>query len=383
MIGRLLKWEVVFGVLIGLFASGVVLSFFEGGTSGAPAAIGGPLMSECDGALREIVIHYVGEAAEATLPAYREFLGKLPAEVTVHAACPDEQSYRDLIAGVGATRCKISPVIVGHALTTWSRDRWLALGGATGSETVLLCPRGEEGADIWPARAGDQRIAADLAAALKKGVASHRSEFYFDGGDFAADGETVFVRPRVLLRNIQRTVVDRAELAAGLEAAFKRRIVLFEKAPDHHVGMFMMPIGDRTVLVGDPKMAETLLEESKKIEEIRPFFPGGPDFTEETAALFDAVAAQCRSAGYRVVRIPVVPGADGRTYITYVNVIQDHRGDRKTVYMPVFSNAENLNRKATEIWEKQGFEVEPINCDACSKHFGSLHCLVNVLKREE
>jgi hypothetical protein len=383
MIGRALRWEVALGVLIGLFGSAAVLSFFESGAGSAPGFAGGPIVSECDGALGEIVIHYVGEAAEATLPTYRAFLGKLPAEVTVHVACPDEQSYKDLLAGIGATRCKLSPVIVGHALTAWSRDRWLALGGATGPETVLLCPRGEEGADIWPARAGDQRIAEDLAAALGKGLTARCSDFYFDGGDFAADGETVFVRPRVLLRNVQRTVADRTELAAGLEAALKRCIVLFDKAPDHHVGMYMMPIGDRTVLVGDPKLAKTLLVEAKEIEDLQPFFPGGPDFSEETAALFDAVAAQCRSAGYRVVRIPVVPGSDGRTYITYVNVIQDHRKDRKTVYMPVFSQAEILNRAAAAIWEKQGFEVEPIDCNNCSKYFGSLHCLVNVLRREK
>ena len=63
-------------------------------------------------------------------------------------------------------------------------------------------PRGEDGAKVWPAREGDERVAGDLAAALGRGVISRRSDLYFDGGDFAADSETVFVRPAMVLRNL-------------------------------------------------------------------------------------------------------------------------------------------------------------------------------------
>ena len=38
--------------------------------------------------------------------------------------------------------------------------------------------------------------------------------------------------------------------------------MVLEGAPDHHVGMYLMPVGNRTVLVGDPKLAEKLLESS-------------------------------------------------------------------------------------------------------------------------
>ena len=375
------RYRILLGVSIGLVASLVVLCVYRGGDGGPPGADGGPLLSDCDGAIRQLVIHYVDDAGEIVTPTYREFLRQLPAEVTVYAVCPHERAFEDLAARVGPTACVLSPVILDHPITTWSRDRWLALGPARDQTMVLLCPREEDGASVWPARAGDQRVAADLAAALAPGVISRRSDLYFDGGDFMADSETVFVRPAVLLRNLQRTVETREELIERLAAVLQRRVVLFDDAPDHHVGMYLMPVGEHTVLLGDPKMAERLLAGSQESSAVARHLPGGPDFTAATIARFEAVAEQCRSAGYRVVRIPVVPGVDGRTYVTYVNAILDQRDGRRTVYMPVFACAETLNRAAADIWAELGYEVRTVPCDACSRNFGTLHCLVNVLRR--
>lgn len=362
------------GVALGLAAAMVVLAVYQG--SGGPADSGhGPLLSDCDGPLRQVVIHYVAEAADTVVPTYRDFLGQLPAEVTVYVVCQRREAFDDLLTRIGPTECSLSPVIVDHAMTTWSRDRWLALGPAEKGRMLLLSPRGEDAAGVWPARAGDQRIAADLAAALGPAVTAKTSELYFDGGDFMADGETAFVRPAVLLRNLQRTVSTREELLARLEDVLQRRVILFDDAPDHHVGMYLMPVGDRTVLVGDPRLAEPLLRSS----DFQPSFT--PDFSAAAVARFEAVAQRCRAAGYRVVRIPVVPGEDGRTYLTYVNAILDQRDGQRIVYMPVFADADALNRAAASVWRELGYEVRPVSCDACYRHFGTLHCLVNVLRR--
>ncbi len=374
------RYRVPVGVLIGLVASVAVLSRFDGGAS--VGMVGGPLVSDCDGAIRQLVIHYVPEAAEMALPTYRDFLGRLPPDVTVHIICSDRSAFDEVVGRVGTVECELSPVIVGHAITTWSRDRWLALAPAhDGATTVLLCPRGEQGAEIWPARAGDQRVGDDLAAWLGPRVGCKRSDLFFDGGDFVSDSETVFVTPAVLRRNLQRTVATREQLLARLSAVLRRKVVLLHDAPQHHAGMFMMPVGDRTVLVGDPAAAERLLADRADVDVADLCQGEGPDFTAATIARFDAVARQCRSAGYRVVRIPIVPGGDGRTYLTYLNAILDRRDGRRIVYMPVFSAAEALNRAAGKVWAELGFEVRPVNCDACYPHFGSLRCLVNILSR--
>jgi hypothetical protein len=84
-----------------------------------------------------------------------------------------------------------------------------------------------------------------------------------------------------------------------------------------------------------------------------------------------------------VVRIPTLQGTDGRTFVTYANVILDQRDGRRVVYMPVYRCAPTLNREATTIWQGLGYEVRPIACDECSRHFGAVRCLVNVLRRSD
>src|SRR5437870_2675566 len=82
------------------------------------------------------------------------------------------------------------------------------------------------------------------------------------------------VRPSVLLRNVQRTVRTREELIDSLSALLKRRLLVLEGAPDHHVGMYLMPVGGRAVVVGDPRLAEAVLAKSpEEAEAVAAFLP--------------------------------------------------------------------------------------------------------------
>ena len=371
------SWQHLAGVGLGLVAGLTFLGL--AGDSRRRQADSGPIFSECDGQVLAQVIHYTPTAKEAVAPVYRDLLGALDADVTVHVVCPEAAAFADFLAAVGPVRCRISPILAGHPLTTWSRDRWVALAPARpGAPITLWSPRGEAGEEIWPARAGDQQVGRDLAAALAPSVAARRSRFYFEAGDFLADKETVFVVPRVLQRNLQHTVRTRDEFLSALSAQFKRRVVLLEQSPDHHAGMFMASVGNRTMLVGDPGLGQRLLS-PEAIDCLS--LPGGPDFTAVTQGLFDAVAAQCAAQGYQVIRIPTVPAQDGRTYLTYVNVLMDQRGERRIVYLPNFRGAETLDAAARKIWEGLGYEVRPVDCTSIFRHFGCLHCLVNVLER--
>ncbi len=282
---------------------------------------------------------------------------------------------------------RLDPIVTHHPITTWSRDRWVVLTPASAAGAVTIwSPRGETAGEIWPARAGDERVAQDIATALGPPVRAVRSGLYFDGGDFLSDNDNVFVAPRVLQRNLQHTVGSRVEFLSTLARQVKRRVILLEEAPDHHAGMFMASPGGRLMLVGDPRLGRNLVPaqfqaEDRAVGNEFMNLPGGPDFTVATQHLFDAVAQQCEATGYRVVRIPVVPAQDGRTYLTYVNVLLDCAGDRRIVYLPYYRGAEALNAAARTVWEKLGFEVRLVDCTATYRHFGCLHCLVNVLKR--
>jgi len=214
-------------------------------------------------------------------------------------------------------------------------------------------------------------------------VWARRSNLYFDGGDFLADAESVFIVPRVLQRNIQHTVRNREEFLRILSAELKRRVILLEESPDHHAGMFMMSAGNRRMLVGDPSLGRKFADASASqgAPKVYANLPGGADFTPETQRLFDAVVAQCTAVGYHVTRIPVVPARDGRTYLTYCNALIDQQDARRIVYLPCYRGVEPMNAAARAVWEKLGYTVRPVDCTSTYRHFGCLHCLVNVLQR--
>ncbi len=373
--------RVPLGVLLGLVGSAIVMTVVDLRPP-VPTSSPATVLSDCDGAIREIVIHYVPEAGDVVGTAYREFLHQLPPDVIVRVVCPDKAAFDDLVRRVGSTRCRLDAVVVGHPITPWSRDRWLALGRENEGPTTLLCPRSEKGGQIWPERVGDARVGQDLAETLGGRVVFQRSSLFFDGGDFVADEQRVFVTPDVLLRNLQQTVQTRRDLRVHLESALNRKVVLLDDAPPYHAGMFMMTAGDDTVIVGDPAAARQILLNSGQVDLSNLCSPTGVDFSDELIAAFEAVATQCREAGYRVVRIPVVPGRDGRTYLTYVNVIVNQRRGNRTVYMPVYDGVDALNRAAADVWTSVGYEVRTVNCTACYRHFGSLRCLVNVVSRD-
>ncbi len=373
---NLLQWPL--GIMLGIVAALVLMPFLGGEGKAAPRSTVGALQSDCDGAIEDLVIHYTPDSASIVSVPYRDFLRALP-ELTVYVVVRRQSDFEELRAFVGSTTCKLNPVVVDHEITSWSRDRWLALSPAGGARAVtILSPKGELGADVWPQRKGDELAGESLAKALAPNAVAVRSELFFDGGDFVADDETVFVTPNVRRRNLQLTVETEAELKRRLENILGRKVVLLDTSLDHHAGMYMMAAGNRTVLVGDSRAArEALTPEQAAALPLK----GGPDFSEQTCAAFDAVAEQCTKAGYTVKRIPLAPGKDGRTYLTYLNAILDQREGQRVVYMPTFDGAEALNEAAAKVWQSAGYEVRPVNCTSSYRYFGSLRCLVSVLRR--
>ena len=365
--------RILWGAGLGVVLAAAVLAWGPAAHRGGEPGV---ILSECQGPLREMVIQYESGALEDIAPVYREFLGQLDADVTVHAVCPDRAAFDQLRGVVGPTRCRVTPVLTGHAQTSWARDRWVALACPDGSAR-LVCPAHETAGGAWPQRAGDERIAENLASSVP-GVRCQRSDLYFDGGDVLATPRHAILTTRVLPRNVARTVQDSPELTRRMESLLGRPALLLETAPDHHAAMFMMSAGQDVMLVGDPSMAKACCSTAAPAVAS---LPDGADFSAQTQGLFDAVAEQCRQAGHRVVRIPVVPGRDGRTYLTYVNVLIDFPPGRPLVYMPTYRGAEPLNDAAAAVWRGLGYEVRPIDCTNVYRHFGCLHCLVNVLRR--
>ncbi|MGA2497327.1 MAG: hypothetical protein ABSH20_06280 [Tepidisphaeraceae bacterium] len=338
-------------ILLGLLAAIAVVVPMRPHT-GIPR---GDILSDCDGQIRTIAINYVA-GADFAADVYHSFLPQLPADVRVLVICPDENVFAELRTRVGPIAAELEPVIVNHPMTPWSRDRWVTLRRNPGA--VLLLSSSEEGSEIWPQRKGDEQLAADLAVRDGSPWLVRPSGLFFDGGDFVDDDRTAFIAPGVIRRNLHRTVAGEAELIERLSTLVGRRIVLLPDAPDHHAGMFMMAAGDNTILVADPSLARDLPHLP---------LPGGADFSPETQARYDSVAAAAT--------------ADGKTFLTYLNVIIDQRAGRRIVCMPVFDGCDALNSAAREVWQGLGYEVRRVNCTNSFRQFGNLRCLVNVLER--
>jgi hypothetical protein len=372
----MLRLAQILGIAIGMIAAVLLLGSIQSSPTlkRPPAA----MLSECDGAIRQIVIQYT-QGADQVLPVYREFLPMLPRDITVNVVCPDAGAFDELQASLPKTTCTLHPIFTNHPMTAWSRDRWVALQAPIpGDPITLLAPHNENGAETWPARQGDQIIAFDIARALSPAVVASRSSLEFDGGDLLCDGENIFVTSAVLHRNLNRSVASRDELIHTLEGTLHRPIILMDNSPDHHAGMYMMAAVDHTMLIADPSLAKDSLPTDAPILQT---LPGGPDFSAETQHRLDFIADQCRTLGYYVVRIPTIPGTDHKTYLTYVNVITDVRAGHRIVYMPIYRGAEKLNTAAEQVWKDIGYEVKRIDCTSTYRCFGNLHCLVNVLNR--
>ena len=345
----------------------------------------GPILPETQGAIKEAVVQYVSGSGFAAGPVYRDFFPRLEPEVKVHVLVPDEAAFKEFLKFTTASRADFQPLLVKHPLTAWARDRWLTFSPSSDKPNlrVLLSPKGERGGSSWPERAGDEKIVEDLAGMLLN-VAAERSELFFDAGDFATDSEAIFVSPSLITRNVGFTMGNKAALLKKLEQISKRKVVMLDPAPDHHVGMYMMPAGDGTVVVADPLWGEELLKKEKIAEgEVSKLIPGGIEKKSEVRQLYDSVAKQASDVGYRVIRIPSLHAGNGRAYVTYVNVLLDYPEGRKVVYMPSYNFLPLMNKTAAEVWEKLGYEVRPVDATNIFREGGTVHCLVNILEREE
>ena len=368
-----LRLTIVAGVVAGLVFAGVVLLRRQPAPPAPPTDLA---LTDCDGAISTVILQYIPDAADISPAVYAAFVANVPRDITVHVVCDSEAAFIDFLQQSGIPQKKLVPLFLAHKMSTWSRDRWVGLAREDGGFT-LLAPRGEDNAEEWPQRAGDAKVTRHLGLLLENTDARY-SALYFDGGDFVVDSDRAYVTPRVLSRNLQKTVQTRDELIAALEAELGRPVLLLDRAPDHHAGMFMMPISEGRVMVADPSLAFGLMDPA----ELDALFPDGADRTPETQALFDAVAAQLTAAGIEVIRAPTAPGADGRAYLAYLNVILNERQGQRFVYMPTYQGADALNATATQVWQDAGYTVLPVDCTSAYRHGGSLRCLVNIPHRK-
>ncbi len=365
------------GVAAGLVASAVIVAV--GGLARGNVRPSTRLVAEDASApLSRIAIHYAPSNDRVALPVWHELFATLPASVRVDvevAAAPD---FDRLLSRLRSARTpnldRLHMVVVGSPITTWSRDRYAALVDDEGHGSILAPPRVET---PFQKRAGDASSPAAISRAVY-GRDPAIANIVFEGGDLAATPRWVFADANLAGRNVGRTASDRTSIEAELHRRLGQDIVWLGDSvgdvPRHHIMMYMMPIDDRTIAVGDVRAGVKLLATE----------PDGAELpladTEAEAQRFDRAAFELAARGFRVVRVPAVVLAGAGSYVTYTNALFDRRGDQRIVYLPTYA-LPALDAAGTAFWEAQGFEVHPIDVSTIYQLNGSLGCLVNVLQR--
>ena len=228
------------------------------------------------------------------------------------------------------------------------------------------------------ARGNDERV-PDLLASRLPGTDCHALPFFFDGGDLLSDERFAFVAANFLARNQPYDTDDRSGLLKRIGDAFNKTVIAIGNettdVPDHHIGMYLTPLGNGAVAVGDPDLGLALTGDLPEASTLA--------IERDTSkyAPFRFVAEALEAKGLRVVRIPMLLTTRPQVYVTYNNAIQETRGSQKRIYMPTYG-IPTLDQAATAVYEKEGWTVLPINVTKVYTYTGSLRCLIGILRRE-
>jgi hypothetical protein len=376
-------------IVLGVLAGAIVLLVASAlGWTGRAAAIRYRLVAEDASApLTRIAIHYAPAADALAVPVWTQLFRALPPALEVEvvvARAADFDRFVRLMDEAGVRRQRaFRPVVIGHEVTTWSRDRFAALVGPDGEGGVLTPPAVET---AFGARAGDGLAPHALAHAVW-GLPARTARVVFEGGDLAASARTLFVGPELLRRSQGRGASDFRTVDAELRRQFGGEVVWLGAepgdAPHHHVMMYMVPLDDGTVLVGDPRAGAALAAGEPAAADL----DVDPD-VEGHARRFDRVAALLALRGFRVLRMPVVVLAGAGAYVTYTNALFDivpgfvspGEGDLPLVYLPTY-RLPALDEAAAARYRALGYRVVPIDVSGIYHLNGSLGCLVNVMAR--
>ncbi len=378
------------GALLGVGAALAALRLHPSREPGDFTPISGRLLDEASGPIDAVAFHYVPESEPITGAIYRAFLSSLAPDTRLLALVPPPQGGVDASAELRSFlrslpngealvgRTKIA--VASGPISPWSKDRALVSGGALAKLYLPVAPSGP-----GERRRADWQTPLDLARAFPLEVRASMLPLDFDAGDFAVTGGRLLVDANLVGKNAGRGFDSPEKLALPLARLFGMPVVVLGRRPGdvprHHLSMYLTPLTEGVVLLGDPREGRRLVGEHFAPGEASPD-TGRPlvaDFSAESLARYDRAAADLQAAGFRVVRIPTVP-FDDQTYFAYTNGIFETRAGKRVAWMPVF-DVPVLDQAARRVYTDLGWEVRPVPSRAAFAYHGTIGCLANVLTR--
>ncbi len=343
-----------------------------------PFAGDAEIVSDAHGALSEITVHYRQDFHEQSHETLEDLITAVAPEVTIRVVVARQDEFDFLVQHlVDADVCgsdRLEPLVTGFEISPWAKDRFGTLQ-RRGRPVVAVPPHR---AAVPGARGNDERV-PDLMCGALDHVRCLALPFYFEGGDLISDERHVFVAATLLERNPPLTDLRREELLGQIGDELGREVVPLggwgEDVPDHHIGMYLTPMGDGRVAVASPELGERLYRALPLEDQVL-------ELQDDPAELrrFARVADELRAQGLSVVEVPMLLTASPRVYVSYNNALLEQRDGERVVYMPVYGIAD-LDDAATEVFRGMGWRVEPVRVDDVYSYTGSLRCLVGVVSR--
>jgi hypothetical protein len=386
---------VIAGLLLGAAVAVLVLGLVgRSGKTALDTQVPAPLLPETTGALGDVVMHYVPQTDRMLEEPYTDFLRAVGSDVTVAFVVPEGLSAADrslldrrieAIDPSGALARRVRVVPSPGPITPWSKDRALVTQAPAAGTAAWLLASAEPDRSRWPERYNDWLTVRSIAQSSSGRYQAKAAPFDYDAGDFAVDGDRVIVDTNLLAKNRHRGIADAAELGRRLRAWLGMPVLVLGREPGdtprHHLAMYMTPLRDKVVLVGDPRAARALVGEGFAPGEVssETAEPLRADFSEPTIARFELAASELARNGYRVERVPNVP-FDDKTYVSYTNGVFETRDGVAIAYVPVYG-IPPLDDAALGIYRRLGWEVRPVRVRSVYPHHGTIGCLVNVLSR--
>jgi len=226
-------------------------------------------------------------------------------------------------------------------------------------------------------------------------ITSVISDLDFDGGNIVSNDRYVFTGYPLIEEN-NKLGLDEQEIIQRLEKMFGKEVIVIgdknHRAPFAHIDMYLTPIGERTLLLGDSKLAVDLLPKADNSSIIdSPILKKQIklNLSEDIFGALERVKNQLESRGFQVIRVPYL-GVTCSTqilhgkwahFITYNNVLIEEKGNEKVVYLPTYG-IESIDKKAIEIYESLGFKVKEVEVGlGITKFGGSIRCLSKIIER--
>lgn len=324
--------------------------------------------------IQKLLLQFDPEAAEDWLPACRDLLVALPADVQVEIAVADLEDAVELRRLLnGATGIRPTIHIVDTTPTCWTRDRLLVIGGDR--EPTFWLPR----ADTMEEPYVFDVVAATAIAELSN-TPRRSSGLVLEGGDLLCSAGATFVSVETVRRNAHQFREE--QFCEILRSVVGGRVVVLggDEVPHEHLDMYVTLLGPKLALVGDPQCGHELLQHDRAAAGtvIPDFDVWTADAADRAAEHYETVARQLQAHGIGVRRLPIVHGADGRL-LTWNNALVERRGFRRRVYLPSYG-LEHLQLAATRVYTQLGCDVLPIRAAGLAENGGTVRCITNVVR---